>query len=75
MTKKELLAAYPKDPFDAVIEEASEVTKEICKANRFGLYNTQKGDGTTNYQRIVAELDDLEEAIHNLRVFLGVYPE
>ncbi len=42
-----------------LIEELSEVTKEICKAQRFGLYETNPTTGMTNDEAIQQELFDV----------------
>ena len=48
-------------PEDKVIEECSEVIKEICKAKRFGIDNVHKG--LTNRDRILDEIADLRYAL------------
>lgn len=48
-------------PEDRVIEECSEVIKEICKAKRFGIDNIHKDK--TNRNRILDEMADLRFAL------------
>ena len=48
-------------PEDRVVEECSEVIKEICKAKRFGIDNVHKG--RTNRDRILDEMSDLRYAL------------
>lgn len=45
--------------FTKMIEELSEVTKEICKAQRFGLHDTNPTTGITNSEAIQEELLDV----------------
>lgn len=52
-----------------VIEEASEVIKELCKCERFGWFNYHPGDPRKlrNMDRVVLELQDLEYSIQDLK--------
>lgn len=50
------------------MEECAELTQEICKAMRFGLYNFHpKEPGVTNKDRILREMKDVEDAITEYR--------
>lgn len=59
---------YPKDPVDGAVEEMAELTKELMKANRFGLYDEWNGE--LNINRIKAEMEDVREALDNLDEWL-----
>lgn len=59
---------YPKDPVDSVVEEMAELTKELMKAHRFGLFSEWNGE--INIDRIRAEIQDVEDAIEQLSVWL-----
>lgn len=69
--KEQLLADFPKDAFDSVIEEVGEVLQAIGKYKGFGpkSVNPLSVDPyePTNYDRLQAELDDLIEACYSLK--------
>ncbi len=67
------------DPRDKVIEEGSELIREvtvliqeICKARHFGMFSSHPVDqpDKPNIIRILDEMSDTEQAISKLRVFL-----
>lgn len=49
-----------------LIEELHEIGQRVCKAQRFGLAEIQKGQSLTNEERIVYECADLEAVIEML---------
>ncbi|HDZ25358.1 hypothetical protein LCGC14_0359150 [marine sediment metagenome] len=53
-----------------LIEECSELTKEVCKAERFGYLNYHPEDEkkTPNIERIRKEMADVLEAYHKLTI-------
>jgi len=50
------------------IEECSELTKALCKAERFGLFGGFAGK--TNWDDIMIEIADVREALTGLRAYL-----
>jgi hypothetical protein len=56
----------------AIIEEASELIKELCKAERFGWHEKNYLDSTTPMMRFASELGDL---IGSIAFFLETHPE
>ena len=44
-------------------EECTEVLFHLCKIGRFGMLTQWPADGTTNAQKLLAELQDLKTAI------------
>lgn len=48
---------------DCLSEECAEVIQRISKAQRFGLYEVQRGQLLNNRERIVGELNDLFGAL------------
>ncbi len=62
-------------PRDQLIEEMGEVLQAIGKAQRFGYFNKNpevKKPVTNNFDDIIEELNDLEEAIRIFRSHLWV---
>lgn len=58
-------------PEDKIIEELSEVIKEICKARRFGYFNFHPAEPETlNIDRIRREIDDCIEAFEYYEIYL-----
>lgn len=66
---------------EVLIEECSEVAKECCKANRFGLDDKltlnpegpRGTEGPTNREKIIDELNDLMGTTHEL-ILKGILP-
>jgi hypothetical protein len=53
------------------IEECAELIQAISKAQRFGYFNWHPDrPKRTNYDDILTEMDDVEKAIGNLKVYL-----
>ena len=62
---------YPKDPVDSAVEEMAELTKELMKAHRFGLYNHHPDTpDELNIDRIRAEMIDVRNAFDELEKWL-----
>lgn len=58
-------------PQDGVIEEAAELIKAICKAERFGYRNYHpKKPSVCNAREVLNEIDDLEIRIHHFKPLL-----
>lgn len=50
-------------------EEASEIVKDACKGLRFGLDDIDpNGDGTTNRERLINELNDMMAIVKRLEL-------
>jgi hypothetical protein len=62
-------AEFPKDPIDSVVEEMAELTKELMKSHRFGLFSEWNGE--VNIDRIRAEMQDVAEALSVLHDWLN----
>ena len=60
-----------------LIEELSELTKVICKGERFGYddANPLVENSLTNRQKIMLEIADVESALANFKKFLDELPE
>lgn len=61
-----------------VIEEASEVIKDACKAQRFGMGDKEPGQDLTNEERLWNEANDFVgtlELVQDLRGFGGLRRE
>lgn len=69
-TKQELADRCPPDV--RVIEECSELIKEICKVQRFGWesYHPDDKPDMSNAQRVLMEIHDVEVACKNLRIMI-----
>jgi hypothetical protein len=76
MANPRLLPETLEGKLDHVLEECAEVTKDICKARRFGWapteYDGVKYDNTAN---LLSEMRDLHLALHRLEIHLTNGPE
>ena len=50
---------------DKLIEEMSELTKELCKVKRFGMSND-------NRERIILEIGDVEYRLKEYKELMGI---
>lgn len=63
--KQQLLEEYPKIPDDALLEEMGALIQAICKIKRLGIgYGNPMIPGHTNYKHVMAEIDDVLNAIN-----------
>ncbi len=62
--KPEYLSDDLDDMLFHVVEEASEVIKEVTKIKRFGAFNRwPNSEADTNLTRLIQETDDLQKAV------------
>lgn len=64
------------DPFDCLIEECAEVIQAVVKIRRFGPIGhadkpLRAGLRTTNTEDLLAEMDDCEARIKEVRSIIG----
>ena len=58
-------------PTTRVIEECSELTQSLCKADRFGWFNFHPDrPNETNLDDVRREMDDVLEAMNKLDIYL-----
>lgn len=59
VTTEPLPTDREREILNILIEEAAEIQHRACKALRFGLLDTQPGQGLTNKSRLAEEVGDL----------------
>ena len=57
-------------PEDQLIEECAELIQAVMKARRFGYFNTHPETGTTNFDLIKREMDDVVQRLTNYEKML-----
>lgn len=57
---------------ESLVEEAAEVTQEVCKGRRFGWLTKNYRDGTTPMERVAGEIGDL---LGSIGFFIQTHPE
>ena len=57
-------------PEDTVIEECSELIKAICKAKRFGWFNSNPITNITNIENVLSEINDVLLRCEELNIFI-----
>lgn len=75
MTVEKYRPTTLEDALARIAEECAEVIKVVCKAQRFGLNDTNPAKGQTNINLLMMELQDVEEARDDfLRIIREIQP-
>ena len=58
-------------PETKMIEECSELIKELCKVQRFGWFNYSPYDGIPNITKVGLEIEDVKQAMETLEKYIN----